>query len=317
MPHVHHCPLCRLLVAATFTLAAASVLLAQTGQSKKQGADAKPSMADRKSATTAPERPAPQASWFLKTGEAALARAALISGIDLARGTADLRVWSDDQTPCLAAQLNGKSAWVVRSTPASITLNPTTGVQTRELVFNVAMLAETGQLIRLWTDWPEGEPPVWPPCSAKVAAERMAQSGGEVWRGLISPKPRLNFVQVLQGEMASRSGAQIAKQFIAYAVSLDTTIGVSNRAIWSIEERGLPPRPIFGPPGMRRVKAEPNATNHQRHIVFDETGTWWSSTTTPQPDPPPDYVDPSVKPAVHPVGTEKTPSAKPKAPNTK
>lgn len=229
----------------------------------------------------------PQAHWALQDESQALRAVAAIlgRGFDGAvKVGCELAILTNDQTPYLADQINGKPVWAVhlKDWPVPWSSSPgSRGGATLELT--VYVNAESWQLIRLETPWREGATPrlVDPP--RHRAEQQMWSHGHEVYHGFADPRAAVSFADALDGVKQKTMDPLHANQVIAQLL-LMSEMGKDPVPRWIITLRGVFPRR-----GRGKVKS-----SQLRCIVDANTGALILTTNSPHAGRPRDSIPPSV-----------------------
>ena len=176
----------------------------------------------------------------------------------------------NDKTPYLSQELIGRELWVVKvhnwvlksSAPTAVR-----GNSTREMTLYV--IPETGVVVKVWSPWLKGIPPLPPIVEADVAAAQMA-SGAEIYHGFPDQGPSISLEKALDAIHARGFDPRDAREIIAEYV-VWSRMGEPSRPVWAVMLRGVPV--IKPPPG-----TPAGALDQYRHIVDAETGEWlWAS----------------------------------------
>ena len=109
---------------------------------------------------------------------------------------------------------------------------------------------------------------------------------GQRFSGLPTARPRISFLEALSIIEQHGFGApHAAKQLRAYYV-LHTGPQWTNRPIWVVDSRGIPPitpvgTALVGSDQVRRIPVD--RLNHMRDMIDAQTGEWLEAGTMPQP----------------------------------
>ena len=215
-----------------------------------------------------------QSEQRLQDGEMALARATAVIGLKepcLTREPA-IEELTDDRTPFLAQALAGRRAWKVTIEGPFEELSP------KIIRLHCLLDQESGQLIRVVSEWPVSEPPLSPPPRSEAAADQMQKSGEELYHGFPATLPRVALFEALRTLERAGRGVSNARQIDCQYVEW-SRIGKwrQPRRVWAITLRGIPP--VHPPPG-----APTDPTFSFRYIVDADTGEFLCGSNTPRPE---------------------------------
>jgi hypothetical protein len=246
---------------------------------------------------------APQEKIMISNEHDAIKRAvALVGATPTEAASATQEVVTNDQTPFLHASVNQSSVWNVRL-PKTVFAPCAGQVETEKIQLNllVRIFAATGSLISIESEWPEAETQPWEYPGAEQATTDIHRGGKETWHAFLEAGPKLTLKQVLDTMQGSFGGVSECKQIKAHCV-MWSMMNRRPRPAWSVHLRGLPPWQPMNAGGPSLVSSadvpdvEPselpesdvpaNFRNHMRHIVYDDTNTWYKAGTNPQPVPP-------------------------------
>jgi len=183
--------------------------------------------------------------------------------------------------PFLEDRLKDSPAWRVERLPMRLSLASAHPNASDKYVrrFTALLDANTGSLIEIKSEWPQGTPAIKPRASARSAELQMARVGPEEYLALVSEAPKVSFLEALDVvRVRGVSDPLLAKQIIAHCVV--RRFGKDDpRPVWAITLRGIGLLPLGG------AGVPIDARNHIRNIVDANTGEWLVASTTPQPEP--------------------------------
>jgi len=222
-------------------------------------------------------------SWTLHDSEQTALRARQILGIPTdatATISASVETLQDDNTPYLREQLLGRPLWHVEIRDWSLHLN--SDVRRRKdpyrRTLDVFLDPNSGQVVKLQTRWPPGEPPSAPEPTAESAAWQMLNGPSEIYHGIPDVPPPISFMEAV--DILYRAGFNpfSAKQLIGHWV-VWSCLGSDPKPMWVVTLRGLPPPAI--------PRYDPDiALYYQDHlrIVIDPVEKMWvRGSNSPQP----------------------------------
>lgn len=194
------------------------------------------------------------------------------------RAEASVAVASDDNTPFLSQRIVGKPAWRVELRDWKLQLPEVHADAPHSYNPNWEILLDpnSGQLLRIVSGHPIGDPPIPPEADAKSATEQLETTGNERYHGFPEEPPRISFVDairvlILEGEnpLAAR---QIKAQYVEWS-----ELGREHHSVWAITLRGI----RFA---MAERRGGPREAIYSiRHIVDAKTGKWLGATNSPAP----------------------------------
>lgn len=133
---------------------------------------------------------------------------------------------------------------------------------------------KSGQVLKITTDWPNGETQIAPEPESQTATEQL-RSKKEIYHAFPMGAPTISLLDALDVIQSDGGGSKSAKQIIARWV-LWSRLGSDPKPMWVITLRGIPPvRP--------HRDVHPDALNHLRYVVDPEKKKWITATTSPQP----------------------------------
>lgn len=194
------------------------------------------------------------------------------------RSTAELVTLQKDNTPYLSGDLVGRLLWHVVVDRWSVDLQQSrTEARDRYVrILDVYLDPVDGQVRKVASRWPKGEPPMPPTVNAMVAAEQMKNWGEEIYHGFPSDPPEVTFFDALVSIDRAGWDPTIAKQIVAEYV-IWSRMGEKPRAVWAVMLRGVP---MFKPPpGVQK-----DFQDQYRYIIDAETGKFLVATNTPHPE---------------------------------
>lgn len=268
----------RLGIAYLFILAASGPFSgATTGQEARKSGPVDPAMA---------LAPIDRSKWKLQTPDASIDAAHRVLG--LARSTkrpadAELTALQEDNIPHLSEQVIGRSLWQVTIRNWSMELPSIppgfkARVKDRYIrTIDVYLDPENGQLVKVKTRWPEGEPLMAPEPTATSATRQLTNAGQEVYHRFPVGDPKLSFLEALDSIQRGGALPPAAKQIVAHYVIRSAWGEYSTpRAVWAITLRGEPPL-------LSMVTAE---RYQNRYIIDAQTGEYLCASNIPKPDKP-------------------------------
>jgi hypothetical protein len=188
----------------------------------------------------------------------------------------------DDRTPYLWRQYNGRQAWSVEFSGASLKFKSAApNFQDKyQREFIVLLDERTGQLISVISRF-DGKDSDLREQPSGAAAELQLKAEDEIYYGLPEEEPKLTFLSVLEVVLNKGVGSPfLAKEIYANYV-LHSRGGSPQRAVWVVTLRGLPPIAAHGPHGDIVPVWQ---RNHMRNVVDDKTGMNLFATNSPQPE---------------------------------
>ena len=210
-----------------------------------------------------------------------------------------------DATPFLSGTIVGSWVWDVELPNVAIAINTKSGLalslQAKKV--KVRLSATNGDLISILfesevADGTEQELAPYP--DAKMAAEYIGRGGEEVWHALVG-QPKLSLADAL-GCIHTQFGLGKFQEIRAHCV-MWSMMRQARRPAWSVHVRGLDASQDvessteaqqrlesgkarfseLGEPLAEESTIPLSLRNHLRHVVFDDTGEWYTAGTTPQP----------------------------------
>ena len=201
---------------------------------------------------------------------------ATITGAQLAPSLVAL---GDQTVPCLSAALKGKTTWQVQAHDVTIEANG--GVNPYITSMTILLSPETGQVMKIKTAWPKELAPITPAPPVEIHATQMMAAGGQRFSGLPKDPPAVSFASALE---LAYGGATNAKEIIAYYVLYSSRTGqITDRPVWVVQLRGLPPFMPRVPRGADPASIPEDARNHLPTIIDAQTGEFITANTVPQP----------------------------------
>lgn len=221
--------------------------------------------------------------WRVENGEAAIARALSIVGLDreLCMGTrASLATVRSDETPFLHQQITGRLAWHVilgdcQPRDPARQEGEAFGVRT----LDVLLAPQTGCLLKVSTRWAEGKVGTPPILSALSAEDQMRRAGNERFHAFPATLPVITLVNAIYA-VGGWVDPDVAQQIVArYVMWSRVGIWEKARPVWYITLWGIPP--VAGTNPIIPVEWR----SHAHYVVDAQNGKWLCMSTTPQPDP--------------------------------
>ncbi len=225
----------------------------------------------------------PSATWKVATAPRAIEQVRSVLGIAGAKSfqtKARLAVVASDRTPYLSEQIVGRTAWRVTLEDWKIVLSSEPALRDRfSRTLDVFVDPIHGRLLKLETQWPQGEPPIRPHPTAESATWQMWNSGREVYHGFPAAPPKVTLQQALTAIREQGGGnPTVARQIIGhYVVWSMKGISEEPRPVWAIMLWGIPPQLPF-----RADSKEPRF--RMRYIIDAATGKYILRINTPGPD---------------------------------
>ncbi|MEX0727439.1 MAG: hypothetical protein WD065_14280 [Planctomycetaceae bacterium] len=187
---------------------------------------------------------------------------------------------SGESMPFLVDQLRGRTTWRiefdnVRLDEHSDDPRFKNRYITKLIVF---LWPETGEVMKVVSAWPTGEPRI-PTYPSRAEQERQLKQSAIVYTGEPGEAPTLTLLEALaQADHMTRNVKQI------YACSvMESHMEREPRAVWAIHLRGFPPFATSVPYGASDADIPEHARNHMREVIDSQTGERLYSSTTPQP----------------------------------
>lgn len=222
----------------------------------------------------------------IENQSSAINRAIVLTGLDCASKKKSARqiIITNDTTPFLAGQFEGRDSWCVEFNDVSLTdklksaqLGFPDAYQFKRK-FLVLIDAKTGQLIKVQTDY-QGKASDMKPEPSAISAEAQLKSGAEHYGGLPTTDPKISFLDAVSVALTNGSNPLMAKEINGLYV-MDSHMGSVPRPVWIITTRGIPPMPL---PKPSRVSGKIEATT-LRCVIDAMTGKCLFATGYPQPD---------------------------------
>jgi len=195
---------------------------------------------------------------------------------------------TDDNTPFLHTQINGKKAvWSVKIDNVRLKLKSAAPRFKDKYVrkFQVFVDPNTGHLLKITSTFDGNDPDMLPEPPAAVAEAQMRGSE-EVYLGFPPETPKLSFLDALDVISSRGYSPFVAKEIYALYV-LESEMGSRPRPVWAITLRGIPGIIPTGPPGLKKEHWSPVwQRNHIRVVVDAMKGKVLFATSVPQPVAP-------------------------------
>ncbi len=187
-------------------------------------------------------------SIVLGTEQEAVDTAIAYTGLDRLEGvklSAKLVTVSDDNTPFLSDQINGKLLWLVTAAGFELTLYSSKGAEVKreKYVTDLEILIDpvSAKLLKVSSRWPSDEPPIAPLADA-TETERQLKAHRKSFDGFPDDRPKVDLLKA----MDTVGGPVLAaKQIIVHYV-LHTNLRWKRKPVWIIHLRGTPPAPEVG-----------------------------------------------------------------------
>jgi len=235
--------------------------------------------AARKPEVTAEER----AKWRIPTEPQSDQTAARVLGIAqgaITARTVDLVSLEKSSIPYLAAQVVKKALWRVELKGPGLQLaSSPPGFQDRyERTWDIYLDPVAGNLVRIETQWPSGQPRMEDELDADQAAAQMSASGNEKYWSFPAEAPQITLIDALDAMQRGGGNPLIAKQIIADYV-LWSRFGErwqAARPVWAVTLRGVPPP--------RRRGTTNKRDSSERYVVDAKTGELLCVTNVPHRD---------------------------------
>lgn len=193
-----------------------------------------------------------------------------------------------DRTPYLATLLLTTPLWHSQINDIKLKLpsSPTGFEDSRQRTFDLFLDPNRGQLVKVRSRWPDGQPPMPEELDADQAADQMYRSGREKYHGFPDDQPVVTFMAALDSIQRGGGNPLVAKQIVGDYV-IWSRIGKWEvpRAVWAITLRGVPPLHARGD--------DKGANSAARYIVDARSGEYLCASNTPHPD---SSTSPSKKP---------------------
>jgi len=196
---------------------------------------------------------------------------------------------TDDNTPFLHTQINGKKAvWSVKIDNVRLKLKSAPPGFKDKYVrkFQVFVDPNTGHLLKITSTFDGNDPDMLPEPPAAVAETRMKNSSNEMYHGFPAEAPKITFLGALDVIVSSAPSPFVAKEIYAVYV-VQSRRGLRPRPVWAITLRGIPGIIPTGPPGLKKEHWSPVwQRNHIRVVVDASKGKMLFATSVPQPVAP-------------------------------
>lgn len=228
-----------------------------------------------------PAQTQPTTEARLRSASAAATEARSIAGIGSQfKANALLVRVEEDNTPFLADRLSGRDLWKVTVQDWRIELAGFKDPYKR--ILDMILDPSTGQMLKISTRWPKGEPPIAPEPDSASATRQMLGAGREQYHDFVAERPPITFMQAVaivdEQDRSPRVAKQIAGQYVVWS-----KMGSEPKPMWIITVRGIPPFPTMGGRGHG---VQEDLRNHFRYVVDPVRKKLIRGSTTPQPVKP-------------------------------
>lgn len=214
----------------------------------------------------------------------AIAKAARITGFDARPNatSAERAVITQDPTPYLWRQSIGKRAWRVTLDDLSLQLKSAIAdfADAYRRKFIVFFDEQSGQLLNIMSEY-EGDAPEMRPMPSGEEAEEQLEAEEEIYHGLPSNDPRINFLDALDVVLTRGIGSPFLAKEIYGVYVIHSRMGSAPQPVWAITLRGLPP---FQARGRYGDTIPVWQRNHLRNVINAMTGEFLFATNSPQPE---------------------------------
>lgn len=220
-------------------------------------------------------------TWRIRSAEQSMAQARKALGLPkentLLMNTT-LVALQHENTPYLNQELIGRPLWhvVLQNWSAEVKSTPSWLKDPYRRTLDIFLDPRTGQIVKIKSRWPEGEPPMADELSAGEAVEEMRRAGNEIYHGFPTTTPRVTFLDALDSMQRESGTCALAARQIVGRYVVWSRMGRKPKTVWAITVRGVPPRKA--PPG-----APQEPIYQYREIVDAETGNVLCGSNIPHP----------------------------------
>jgi hypothetical protein len=188
---------------------------------------------------------------------------------------------TDDNTPFLQKQINGRNVWVAEYKDFKLELKSDPSEDKYKRNFKVYIDPNDGKILKITSKYDGFDPNLFPEPNV-ASAERQLQY--ENYIGFPNEPSKISFIDAIAAVII---GNPFEAKEIDALYTWYSTVGKEPRRVWVITLRGLPPTDVHNPTSFKNFVQPPVwQRNHTRNIIDADTGNCSYSLITPHPEDP-------------------------------